>query len=107
MNRVGAKTRLIPKENVAALGFCLAGDGGKRLATPAFDRFRITLIGALQRLLQRQADPGEQRPNSTQTELHIKLLLDQLGDDRAVHRPKSRPYWHGSLPLIQQNTCCS
>ncbi len=44
MNRVGAKSCLIPEKNLATRGFRRAGDGRKRLASPRIDRLRITLI---------------------------------------------------------------
>jgi hypothetical protein len=73
---MNAKARFIPEENLAISGFRLAGNGGKGLAAPLFDRFRITLIGTLQRFLRRQSEPGKQGTDGAQTKPDLELLLD-------------------------------
>src|SRR5277367_5953923 len=52
MNGVGAKTGFIPKENLRAVVFRLAGQCRIRLLLPQGNRLRISLIRALQRFLR-------------------------------------------------------
>src|ERR1019366_85799 len=51
MHGVGPKTRLIPKQNLCAVAFSLAGQRRIRLLLPQGYRLRISLIRTLQRLL--------------------------------------------------------
>jgi len=49
--RVGAKSGFVPEEDVAALGLCLPGRSREYIVLPTLYRFRVTLVGPLQRLL--------------------------------------------------------
>ena len=50
----------------------------KCLTTPFLDRFRVALVSALQWLLWRQSELGEQLPDRRQPKPHVELLLDQI-----------------------------
>jgi len=51
---------------------------GKLSRRRPLDRFRITLIGALQRILRRQSQLGEQFSHSSQFKPNVKLLCDKV-----------------------------
>jgi hypothetical protein len=58
MDRVGAKSRFVPEEDVGALTLGAPGQRRIDLALPALDGLWIALIGTLQRLLRREPELG-------------------------------------------------
>ena len=74
MDRVGPESGLIPEEDLGALGLGLFGNGRIGFALPPLDRFRIALVGALQRLLRRQPEFRQQFADRRQPERHVELL---------------------------------
>src|ERR1035437_3717083 len=87
MYRVGTKTRFVPKEYLSSLTLRLRGNGRKTLALPPLYRLRVTLVGALQRLLRCEPQFSQQRPHGGDAHTHAEFLLDQDGDD--LPRPQS------------------
>ena len=79
MHRIGAKTRLVPEIYLATRCLRLSRNGRKRLALPSLDRFWITLVGALQRLLRGQPEFGQQFAYSSHAKTHAKLALNETG----------------------------
>src|ERR1022692_3421759 len=76
MHGVGPKTRLIPKQNLCAVAFSLAGH-----------RLRISLIRTLQRLLWRQLQLRQQRADAGDSQINPELPLNQQRHDSA--RPQT------------------
>jgi hypothetical protein len=56
----------------------LTGEAWKNFAPSPLDRFRIALIGALQRFLRRQPQLGEQLSHSSQSKPNVKLLCEKV-----------------------------
>src|SRR6478672_9150779 len=52
VHRISTEARLIPKINFGLLCFSLLGDCRVRLTLPTRDRFGVTLVSALKRLLR-------------------------------------------------------
>ena len=85
---ISAKTRFVPEID---LGFfppglenqCLAG-----IMMPVLHHLRITLIGALQRLVRHEAEPGKQGANRGDPQRDAEFLDDQLEHNRT--RPQSK-----------------
>src|ERR1035437_4102249 len=86
--RVGPKARLVPEEYLRTLALRLRDNGWKALALPPFDGLRVTLIGALQRLLWREPHFGQQRPNRSDSHVHTELLFDQDRNDLTRPQPE-------------------
>src|SRR5450631_2631689 len=87
MNGVGAKTGFIPKQNLCAVAFSLAGQRRIRLLLPQGYRLRISLIRTLQRLLWRQLQLRQQRADAGDSQINPELPLNQQRHDRA--RPQT------------------
>src|SRR6266404_310815 len=81
MHCVGAKAGFVPKQNLRAVAFGLAGQRRIGLLLPQGNGFRISLIGALQRLLRRQLQLRQQRADRRDSQIDSELLLDQQRDD--------------------------
>ena len=92
MHGIGTKPRLIPEKYLAARGASLAGNLRENSAPPFLDRLGIALVGALQRLLRRQPQLGEQFADRSHAKPDGKLPLNQIGTILRVHNPKSSPY---------------
>ena len=67
MYRVGTESGFIPEEDPSVLRLGLPGDGREGLSLPLLNGVRVALIGALQRLLWRQSQSGQQFPNRSQS----------------------------------------
>ena len=76
MHGVGAKSGLVPEKHLCALCLCSTGNGRIGFALPLLDGLRVTLIGALQRLLRSQSELGQQRTDRRHPQFHAELLLD-------------------------------
>src|SRR4029077_3643067 len=75
-------------EHLTAFHSGLSCNGRIAHALPALDRLRIALIGALQRLLRRQIEPGEQLADRREAHSDIKLPLNQLSHHRSRPQPE-------------------
>ena len=87
MHGVGTKARLVPEEDVCPLFAGLSGQRGEDLALPAFDGFGI----ALQRLLGREPQPGQQVADGGQPQRDAGFLLDELLTSAPVDPPDAMP----------------
>src|SRR5208282_5840417 len=88
MNGVGAKARFIPKQNLRAVAFGLAGQRRISLLLPQRNCLRISLIRALQRFLRSQLQLRQQRTHRRDSQVHAEFLLNQQRDDRACPQAK-------------------
>ncbi len=85
---VGTKARFVPEQDLRPLALGLAGERRIGLALPAGDGLRITLVGALQRLLRRQFQLREQRTDRRDPQPEAELALNQHGHDSACPQPE-------------------
>ena len=102
MNRVGTKSGLIPEEHLRASRLRSTGNGRIGFPLPLLDRFRITLIGALQWLLRGKSQPRQELTHCGDPRSDPNFFSINSATTARVHRPKSRPYWRGSRPLTHQ-----
>lgn len=78
MHRICPKPGFVPEKDVGVFFASLLCNSGTGFVLPALDRFRIGLIGTLQRLLRRQIQPGEHRADRRQAEREAKFPLHQV-----------------------------
>ena len=78
MHRIGAKAGLVPEVDFRRLCLGLLRNDRERIALPAFDGYRIALIGALQRLLRRQSQFSEQTADRGHAQADIEFPQNQL-----------------------------
>ena len=88
VHAIGTKARLIPEIHLPARGFCPSGNGRIPFALPRLNRFRITLVSALQRLLRCQSQLGEQFSHRRHAKPNGEFARDQLGHHRPCPQSK-------------------
>src|SRR4051794_1047845 len=104
MHSVRAKSGLVPEKHLRALYLRSTGNGRIGFQLPLLDGLRVTLIGALQRLLRSQSQPRQQLAHCAHPKVHSKFLLDQLSHHAASPQPKVQPVLARIASLIQRNT---
>jgi len=73
MHRIGAIAGFVPEVDFGILRLGLSCNGRKGFGLPALNGFRSTLVGALQRLLRRKVDFGEQAPTKVTPKLKLNF----------------------------------
>ena len=99
LNPIGTESGFVPEVDLGLVPLGCSCNRRVRLALPALDRHRVALVGALQRLLRRQALAHQQRPNRRQAQAHIESLGDQFAHDLTCPQTKIEPVLHRGLAV--------